>query len=244
MKEEQTDYIYRYFRGELSEEERKEFETRLSQDTEFAQFVADERDIFDAIRLAPKVEKLKNTLSEIQTEPSRPIFFSRRSVIGIAAAILVLVTGIWTVNEWYVAQKYEDLYQTYYSTTSSPTISTRDNQGSLDSVVLYFRQKEYESFIKQVEKKTKYTDEEALMVAYAHLSLNQPSKAISRLSSHAFSTHSTENGEKQMKAYWYSGLAYTKLGKKDKAIEVLSQIEDGYSFSGQARKLLEQLESF
>src|SRR6187402_3075352 len=94
------EYIDNYFRGLLTEEEKTAFDRRVRSDPAFAEDLAFYLNAGDLVRaevLAEKKTRFKALYDQHRREGTRQIPIRRLWAYGAAAAVLVVVAGLWWI---------------------------------------------------------------------------------------------------------------------------------------------------
>ena len=149
---EHLEYIDSYFNKELSDEERRQFDQRVEQDPAFAEEVAFYLNTFQSIQAqatAERKQRFRGIYEESKSAPrSVPLVRKLWPYVASAAAILIVVMGIYLFQSPATVQDYADTYITEnfqkLSVTMDPEMDSVKagiqyfNDKKLDTAQIYF----------------------------------------------------------------------------------------------------------
>ena len=191
-----TGLIESYLGGELNEQQKKEFETKILEDQKFALEVKLFEETNEAI-LDNEVQKfresVKKVINESSTDHPKTIEFTRKffKYPLVATIFILIVVSFWQLL---ISVSPEKIYSRFYKPYESD-LTTRSANSSTDKIniayVLY-QKKEYEA------------------------------------SYEILNNYLSKNSENQ-RAHFYLGLNSMELGKMDRAISELSEVEKDYT---------------
>ncbi|MDJ1500530.1 tetratricopeptide repeat protein [Xanthocytophaga agilis] len=242
---ENTELIERYFEGKLSPHERKEFETRVAQETSFSEEVALQRTIREGLRavgrgrMLSKLEEVESNMSAYHP-PTQVIRFDERTrqrFYWAAAAAIVLLIPVYLLLKANVS--HDALFARYF-TPYENTATQSANQDPLNHALQLYRAKNYAQalgILETLEDKGNASDSALFYKANVHMQLEQPTEAITTLKQ--ISSTSTFYDEAQ----WYLALAYFQNKETNKAKELLTNIAQtpAHPYHQQAQELSKEL---
>lgn len=239
--------LYNYFANRLTPEQEKMLDQFLETDSEFKEQFDFENDLKQVIR-NEEAQDLKSKLirfeEEIQKErpADKPIRGYRKWAL---AASIALVIGLgWIGYNAFSGPDYsglyEDNFQEYPNTVYAITRGEQtDNSLERKAFVAYETNDNVQAITLFTElKETENTEIVNFYLAQSYLKNKQPEKAIPLLSEII-----GKKGEFAPQALWYNALACLKTGKKDRAVDLLDDLEaDGRYKKAEAAALLEELQ--
>jgi len=263
MEEEIYKKIETYLGGDMSSDEVKEFELRMSKDiniqkevklaNEINHHLNDEswlpakgfkdrkirQDLEDYIKSA-EANEVKSKLLKANQRYKRPktTLKSKSWLVAIAA---VFIIGLCT-TVYFNQNPSKDLYAQYYAEKDLPSLVKRGAENELmNNGIVAFKAKEYEkaiSFFEDYEEKTK----DPLLYSYigfSHLELHNINEALVN-----FDKLLNSNSLDKSRALWYKSLVYLKMDQSDELMKLLLEItNDSTNFNyKKAKKLLVDLD--
>lgn len=250
--------IEQYLSGEMSGSLLDEFKEKLAANEEFRKEVALQTALVRNIKAAGRKEwamKLGNihngmNLSGSEDELPRVekgnvksinILYQKRYLVGIAAAVIVILFSVWffTVNNSGTNPVFASYFKPYPSLMQTTRGLPREPAGERDAAFTAYRNGEYSASIKLFNSILgKQPDEEALFYSgNAYLCINEAGQAES-----AFKKYLATYKEFAVEAKWYLGLSYLKQGKINDAKALLTSLaHDGNDYSKKAEEVISQL---
>ena len=172
-REQEFDFIERFFEGQLNAKELEEFERIKAEDLGFALRVTQYREIIDGIQtyhqqdFMQKLEAWENESSEAKTFKINPVY------LKAAAAIILLIIplGIWLAT---LSPSYHSLYDQYYQPYPD-VVSSRSQDNQLQEAMKAYNEKNYNQAILFLQKQLNQEEEPMvkLYLAEAYLATNQ-----------------------------------------------------------------------
>lgn len=238
--------IESYLADELSEAERRSFESEMTQDASLRQEVQLHRELGEAV-LEKEVMQFSDLLGEITQKMRtgireekvgvRPLFSPWR--VWLVAATLVLILG----GVWLFLPKGNDtqaLYNTYYQPYSFPGAERGSTFSEFGAALTAGEYKKALSLLQTPALADSLGEAEVkFRMAICYLELEQAEKAIEALSTVAADAENISSEP----ASWYLALAYLKAEQLEKAKQQLSHIirTTDSIYKEQAEALLEAL---
>ncbi len=225
------DLIIRHFSGELTEEEKKKFNSLLESDTDFKKQVEFEKDLKQVV-IKNKNKDLKEKLisfeNDIQSkERNKPKHKINTWKIAASIALLIAVAVGWFGYQNFVSVNYNKLYAENYTTYPNTvfTIERSTSDNSIEYEAFYaYEAKNYELAIKKFNEapnKEHFT----FYKAQSYLKLNNLEKADT-----LFKKVIKDNSEFVAEANWYLALIKLKQKNRVEAINYLDNLTKNYSF--------------
>lgn len=225
--EQQEALIDKYLLKEMTGKELLDFEEQLHGNTELADEVRFQQEVFNAISDTEKIE-LRKTLKEIlnsRKTKSRHFLYSWK-LQGIAATFLlaILIGGTLMFNQGYFDSADQKLFDTYFQPDNTLlTVRTTESlSGSVDEGMHYYENKEYEKAIEAFQK-----DEENLLgklySGFSYMKLEKYNEAEEQFLA------ILENQDNLLidQAEWNLGLCYLVSGQTAKAKATFTMIANG-----------------
>lgn len=233
--EQNNEQLDRYFRNEMSEEERKEFLIKIENDEELKRQFDQHKDLVKAIQFS-SLGNLKDQLKEKEKEytptPKKSFIY-----LKMAAGICLLAISTWFIVEFSKTSSspnklYADNYEPYPNIVNP--LNRSSDAISKDPYAL-FELGEYNEAL-SILKTYNQTDTVLFYTGQVHLALNQNTPAIESFEKIQTSSMFADA------TMWYKALAYLAEGKATEAKEVLSSISKGESaYSQRAKSILTDL---
>lgn len=257
MKKEYQDIeqLERYQKGECTDKEKREVETRLAQDEEFRGMFDDMELMVLGLRrtssgssIEDKIELLKGSLEVLEEDEEKDVidmksWFSRnRTSLSVAASIVLLVSSIFIFD--LTGNKDPDsLFQDYFEPYTNLNSALRDGEQEVDDISQAYAAYElgkYEEAARLFESANAKNIELMTHLFYqgnAYLAIGEAEKAIS-----LFILVSESESLFKGTAKWYLALSYLQNGNIEKTKELLTEVQNsGTDFKRQAEELLEKL---
>lgn len=242
------EYIEQYFKGQLGDSEKRDFEVKLEQNSDLRNYVTTHLAVINGIKLHAK-EKLKEEFSDWEKENNNQNRFKSKNknsffvISAIAASItLLFVIGFLlytkTPDNNQLADSYFIPYPNYITSINRNETTLND----LKKEGMYFYQsKKYKEAIEVFDKYLSATPNDHSIIFYkgcAHLAVEETLKAIPLFEK------VIDNKENEFSdvASWYLGLAFLKNNDKEDAIVQLKLIKPENEFYQQSITLLKVLE--
>ncbi len=240
--EQHWEHIEKYLAGELSEEEKLNFEKEMEANQHLAEEVELIKNMKGGIRLYGNT-KLKEKLDEIhQKTVNKPVsVFNIRRVVAIAASVafLILAYGLWQWN-FGGSNTTENLYAEYHQPYDWDFNQRGGQDNDLASLFELYQQEDYNSFIAEAEKRSFDLTQNpplamALGNAYEVVGNSQKAQA-------AYQAAAT-NPLFEQEGRWYQALSLIKESNIQEAEEILELISNGQpgAFTAKADELLTKL---
>ncbi|MEO1518468.1 MAG: hypothetical protein AAFV95_25850 [Bacteroidota bacterium] len=237
-------WIERYMDGELSEEERQQFEQRLGKDTELARAFQLEKDLMDGIEAQGNVQ-LRGYLDGLHDEwqetkkvdeaPAKPQKNNRQWLwAGLAMIVLLgFVLLLWRQS----APSPEKLYAQYAQTTFSFTQKSQDSQLASEAEQLLAAGK-YKAALPLLNQLIDQdpTIQYRMARAFANVASGQSAAALIELDELA-----AQNSFYRNDIFWYKALAHLRQNNLPATRQSLQSIEKSSKRHPQAVQLLEEL---
>lgn len=238
LNQEEFELIELFLEEKLNGDQMDRIRKRIDSDQDFASLVDEIREIQLGIQRASLSEKLDGFHADIANQKDskpirsiRPLWFW-----GVAASLfLVMTAGIW----WILGQQSaeEKLFQAYFNPDPG-LVTSMASEGNyeFDRAMVDYKDGNYTEAFDRWEKllaENPQNDTLNYFLGSALLSAKQELKSVDYLETVAKDSSSGFYSD----ANWYLGLAYLKLGKKEKALNYLSA-----SLRPEAEKLISELE--
>lgn len=244
--ESDIELIETYLQGDLTEQERLEFENRLSIDDDFRVLFEEELLIKDVIE-DKKAQDFLTSINEVLEEakvPSKTINLRKYTWagIGIAASVLVLfMLNLYNPG----TTSSEELYQKYYKTYPMVLSQRGDNQAMLDELVSAYNNDDWNQtadIIPNIPSDILPDPLKDLYLAIGLLELNKAQESIELLSKY-IAKPTSELYQNDLE--WYLALSYIAGGNQTSAKGILKKLKAKVSSSSklgiQVDELLQQL---
>lgn len=254
--------IDNYFKGLLSEDEEKSFFERLSTDARFNEKFKLEEQLVNALSedgwdfaKAPneevkaysdllkkeELQRLKNTLSDVNSEfNAKKSSSARRLFYYLTAACIVVFLGLQLFFNHKISN--QELYKDYIALNDLPSfISRSDESNQLAKAQEFFENKKYEEALhifKSVVNSRGVSGNVLIYKGITETELGQYNDA-----QETFDSLINSDLFDAQKGYWYKALLYLKQNRLEESKVILNKIvsEELYK-NNEAQKLLKQLD--
>jgi len=227
-----SEQIMRYIDGEMTKEEKQEFEKELS-GNEALKVELENRQLAKmavvSFGLKEKVGSIhQQMMNELKKEtPVKSINKVRRIVrysVAIAASIILIFLGIEGYDFYRLNpnQLFADNYTTYELAT------TRDGQTAESSIEKAYREKNFTEVIR-LNSNSVLSVKDIFLIGMSYLETNDLVKAISSYQVVIADKADDQNSVLKDAAEYYLALAYLKNRDFDQAIELMNKIYDNSS---------------
>jgi len=241
--------IERRMKGQLSEEELKQFDSRVAVDLQFAEKVDDYMEIISGIKsfhLNGIREDVANWEKEIQEEEQRRVISPQSSwkkYLALAAAIALLAIAFLYLTT--PSQKTNHELFTAYFAPYENVLAVRDGSESNESLgyaMKLYDEREYREaipYFQQVLDENKENADALYYLGISYLAEKNPTQAIA-----AFEQLVRQNNIYSDQASWYLALANLLEGNEPAAKELLENIsrDENHDLKDKAEDLLEALD--
>lgn len=253
MLEEKTyKLIDSYLRKDLSQQEHANFEELLLRNSELADEVEVQRNLYRAIGKTNLEEdsfiaseegsKIQSAINDAQQtyhdNKVKPLH--RRYIISIAASFLIIVGCFYFFTN---SNGTQGLYATYANWEELPSLTVRANtDNNLADAEIEFEDARYQNAIAGFENYLAQTPDNPQVLIYlgiAHMELDNYNDALS-----VFQKLKDGNSLDSSKANWYKALVYLKGDDAKSASEILKEItlnEANFKYK-EAKRLLSMLD--
>lgn len=227
----QLESIEKYLNNQMDPAERQTFELAMGTNPSLAEEVASFQDVKQMVNIAGDeafLNKLKSIEDELagKTTSVRP-FLGRRLVLGIAAAVIILLAGIWILQP----QRTEsnDLFAENFQAYPAPAHlrgETNENQ-SWETARTAYIQEDYTQAAQQFEALLALDSiPQAVYLVHFYAGISQLAEIPPKLPGaigHLQYVAATDSDYYQP-AQWYLALAYLKNGEEQKAKVLLEKM--------------------
>lgn len=255
--EQQADWILRYLRGEMPEDEQAKFEQSLKDDPEFEKNYQFHKQLMQGQAYQFKQEK-KAMLQELEkqkasaSESSPSNVKGRKKLIyltmfgGLAAAIALFV---FLILPGKTAQELGNQYFEPFPDYTTPTYRGGSQKSSEESTGIFaagmqaYRKSEYQSAIDQLQQaiaKGKKPNLSRFYQANALIAIDKPDQAVAKLQD----LKDQLPKKYQIQQQWYLTLAYVQNDQPQKAQAILNQLvkKDHFQHKQAAKEIKQALE--
>ncbi len=233
--------IDKYLRGELTEEERQEFDTRMATDKEFADDVAMMQNLGPVAEDVDD-ENFRELMAEFEAEAPTSTSSTNLWKNLLVAASIFAVLGLAVYYNLTQPISSSDLYDNYYE--SYPNVVNPMVRGEepteADKAFSAYESGRYEEALQRFEElyKTEGTSYYLFYMAISHLELENAEAAIELLNE--FSGTEDKLADR---AGWYLAMAYLQLDDKEQAKAALTKVVEEKAYNAdKAEELLAELE--
>lgn len=229
-----------YFEGNLSEEEKQQFDELLSNDSEFKTEFEFQKKAKVAVALSER-QRLKNQLKEI--ENSRKLKNNNNTWLSIAASIVV-VLSLGFIFFWNSSTTNDNLYADFYETfpnIEAPTTRGENNLNIKSEAFYAYDSKDYKKAIELFSEiyKVEKTDYAIFYIGLSEMELNEHKKAINTFS--LFEGDTNNNFYYYVK--WYKALSYLKENDIENSKKLLNEVvKNTNPFQLKSKELLSKLD--
>lgn len=230
--------IANYFLDNLSEDEKRMFDTLFETDADFKKEVKFQNSVKQAV-VKKEHDQLKQQLQGFEKEFN--ITKTRKLWWAAAASVLILVTiGLYLFNPNY---SNDELFAMYFQPAKNivhPIVRNGEHQNDKTTAFIVYQKKDYMLAQKQFNSLFTKTQESPFLFyeAMALLKINQVDLAIKKLEA-----HKRYDDTLSEMTNWYLALAYLKHKETDAAKAILNQIvgdSNAYNYKD-AKALLKKL---
>lgn len=213
--------LMRYLDGELSKEERIQFENEMQNAPELKDRIRKLQIAIEAVRQAGTAEKIRGLHKKLIGEQmyndekaDRPIRKIIRISLGIAASIVLMVAALGIYTYQLSSEKtFENHFLTYATSTSRGSLEYESKTPQL------FQEKKYQQIVDESKNYSPLPDDQ-LLISISYIHLNQPSAAIEILKGLQKNERFKEDAD------YYLGMAYLKNNEPGSALEELKKIRN------------------
>lgn len=229
-----------YFEGNLSNEEKQQFNELLSNDLEFKAEFEFQKKAKIAVALSER-EKLKSQLKEI--ENSIKLKNNNRTWLSLAASIIVILS-LGFLFFWNSFSKNDNLYADFYETfpnIEAPTTRGENTLNIKSEAFFAYDSKDYKKAIELFSEiyKIEKSDYAIFYIGLSEMELNEHKKAIDTFS--LFQGDSNNNFYFYIK--WYKALCYLKENDIENSKKLLNEIvKTANAFQSKSKELLSKLD--
>ena len=239
-----AEHIERYLRGELTGDDLKAFETRMEYEADFRKQVEDHRQLLKGLEIGFNQEMKELLVKEEASigetpQNQHPDIRKYYPLLGIAAAVLVLIISIFVFRE--VEIDTDELYAQYYvvyPNIEQPVVRSEDQT---DNPFNFYESGDYGVALSIFQKRAIAVPSNPAWTFYSgvcQLELQQYEEAKT-----SFESILDIDSEKYSRpATWYFTLTLIKLQEIERAIVYLEELVDGTDvYANNSKKLLEQI---
>ena len=244
-----TDVFDRYFENSLSEKERRDFDLRLADDSEFSEAFAEYSVMYKAGEsaeggvIAKSVESIKSSVEDSDQGAEVMKFRTVRMLYAAAVVVVLVIIGVWAfIGQSTTPQSlYADYFEVY------PGLS--NTYGGSDLTVLWssfsdsFAAKEYEACL-IILGEVEFSDvgPDYLIHFYGGVCLMSIDKPEHNRALKEFEEVLMTDNDLHAQALWYQGLSYLYLGNLDRAREKLILLKQLSKYkSSEVKEILDHL---
>jgi len=226
----QSELLMKYFDGEMSSQEKEDFENRLAADKQLAQEFED----LKTTRAAVKMYGLKQDITGIHHQmmeqlkpgvPVRQLTPTRRLLrygISIAASILLLMIGVVGYN--FLRLSPERLYQEKYQPYQ--LVSLRGDGQHPSEIESDYQQKNYIKVIADVQKLQAPSVEDLFLSGVAYLQTGNVTRAINSFESVIRRDRESNSTTLKDEAEYYLALSYVRNQNYGQALDLIQAIRN------------------
>ncbi|WP_127344763.1 hypothetical protein [Ancylomarina longa] len=249
MNDTNFDRIEDFLDGELSNEQLKEFEKNLLDDSDLQLELSLHEEVEDAI-MEQDVMDLRNKLESIETPPTETKkrkykYLSKWNITAASLALLIGLGSLMYLTNHKSSYSNDKVYSNYYK-PYNVVINTRSSDVTVDNLLVSalksYESKDYRtalSLFKKILDKDSTNITGNFYSGVSNLEINEYSKAnknFDRVMRH-------KNNLFIEQTEWYLGFCYLMTNERDKAIVQFNSIAKGNSFyKTKAREILNRLE--
>jgi hypothetical protein len=240
--------IEKYLKNQMNPADQQAFEQEMAGDSTLAEEVSSFRDIQQIVNVAGD-ETFLATLQSIEkelAEPAKPVapvrpLWNRRLAIGIAAAILILLAGIWVFQPKTTDSSalFADNFQAYPPPARLRGESTQNQ--IWDAARTAYLQENYAQAAQQFEALLAQDSlQQPLYLVHFYAGISQLAKVPPQLPAaidHLLFVAATDSDYYQP-AQWYLALAYVRNGEEHQAKALLEKMAAESSYRKDAVEAL------
>ena len=225
--------LMRYLDGEMSLEEREEFETKLASDENTRRRLEDLQVARDAVIVYGLKKQValvhREMMAEMKpaaliTKMSRTRQIARYS-LRIAASIAFVAICLLAYN--FFSLSSSKLYNEKYVPFELSSVRG-ENQAEATGIEKAYRQKNYQEVV-ALSKIDGVSIKDEFLAAVSYLELGKPAEAIDHLSRVVARDRATDHAVYKEDAEYYLALSYLKTKNYEKALELMNTIHDDNS---------------
>ncbi|NNE76307.1 MAG: hypothetical protein HKN31_04460 [Pricia sp.] len=235
--------LEKYIQGELTENERVEFDSLVEKDADFLKEVAFHTNLKKVIEAEDDAvfrEMVSDFESEARTETTKRKRFPTKWLVAASIALIAGLTYFLPLNTTTSPQElYAQNFEPYRNVVHPITRGEADQDEKTKAFMAYQNGK-YEEALPMFTELYNDTEESYFLFykANALIQLNRAREAIPILQAHL-----QRKGELSDKTTWYLAMAYLQLGDKENAKIMLDDvIENGNYKVESAQQILKDLE--
>lgn len=229
----QLERIEKYLKQQMDASERRTFEQEMANDASLAEEVASFQDVRQIVEVAGdaaffnKLQSIEDELAGNNTTATIRPFWQRPMMLGIAAAVIIILAGIWVFRP--VADTPADMFAENFQAYPPPARLRGDtNQDQIWSNARdAYVQADYAQAAQQLEfllAQDSTAQPAYLLHFYAGVSqLAQPTPEVEKAISHLEIVTRTDSDYVQP-AQWYLALAYLQNKEQQKAKALLEEL--------------------
>lgn len=228
--------IQKYYKKELTSEEKVVFDDLLKNDTDFKKEVQ----FYQDLNLAIKAEERISLKKELQVLDAvkKVSLFSR--IMIVASLVLLLSVGSYFIFKDKTMSNQELFTTNFepYRNVMHPVIRGEDSLTEVEKAFVFYENGNFSKFIEIIKKANVKSIDYDFYLANAYLVENNPKEAILILENYV------KNKEVKFstKAHWYLGLSYLKLEQIKNAKSEFELVKNSGDFRKEKTiKLLKQL---
>jgi tetratricopeptide (TPR) repeat protein len=245
--EKDVEFIERYIEGELTPEEKKDFEERLAVDEVFESTYLTYRNLIEGIQYSGK-QKLIQRLKKLEANISVQETFDKR-IMGIrmkdfysysaAATVLLLITFsfIFIINDKPTANEiYTEYFQPYPNVVNATTRGEESVLDPKEQAYRYYDLEEYEKAVVAFENILKKEKDPAVLLyaGNSYLALGKFNTASAKLKS-----LDSLDSPFDVQAQWYLAMSYLANKNSKEGKIILNKIKaQNVSYSKKAQDIL------
>ncbi len=242
--QDQLDHIEEYLNGNLSEDERRDFEARMKSDESLNEKVANHRSLLKGLELGFNRE-LKSLLQQeeqmqkqISIKKNKQIKLRNYSM-GLAAAVALILVSIYSIRNQSLDSN--ELYFNYYTSYPNVEAPVSRSDDQIDNAYSFYEQGNYPRALKLFSKLNKENPLDPAPIFYSgicNLEIDNAETAITFFDL----IQKLDQNKYSKPAIWYEALSNLKLNRKSRTIELLNDlIGDEDSYSLKSKELLSSL---
>jgi len=220
------DTMMRYLDGEMDDQERKQFEELLEDDTQLKAEMESLRLAVDSVKHYGLNEKIRAIHKEIRSEvvPAKTKVITMRRFlrygVSVAAILILAFVGIEGYKFYHLTteQLYNESYIAY------DISATRGEVNEVPAIEKAYASKNYQKVIQEAKAKSERTDREQFLAALSFLQISDFSSSIKW-----FEALNRQGNVYQPDAEFYLSLSYLRNKDYDRALEFMEKINEDTS---------------